>query len=196
MSTTTSTVPAWLYIETLPSLDSLTSTLLGTGAAPAVQLRFDASGRSASAGNSVRKLPAVPLTAVTLAAMPVAVAGIVQLPFAPHTSAVWVLSAAMGVERGPTFSGAGLVSIRRHGTIDTRAEAPELPLPPPNATCVAPMLAATMPPSTITRCALFMSSPFESSDVVVRPASAFGAHLSALNIFLTRTQISITYTWG
>ena len=87
--------------------------------------------------------------------------GIVQLPLVPHTVAVWVLVAARGVDSGPTFSGAGRVSIKRHGTIDTKADAPELP-PPPNATCVTPMLAATMPPSTIARCALFMGSPFES----------------------------------
>src|SRR5215218_1725889 len=171
MSTTTLTLPAWLYSETLPSADSLTSTLLGTGAAPAVQLRFDASGRSASAGKSVRKLAAVPLTAVTLAAMPVAVAGIVQLPLVPHTEAVNVLSAAIGVERPPTLSGAGRVSSRRHGTIDTSAEGAELLPPLPNATDVPPMLAATMPPSTITRCFLFMNVRLSScrTRMSVRP---------------------------
>src|SRR4029079_3929031 len=104
------------------------------------------------------------------------------------------LSAASGVARGPTLSGAGLVSIRRHGTIDTSADGEEVPLPLPNATDVAPMLAATMPPSTITRCALFMSSPFELSDVVARPATPFGAHATRLNVFLTYVTCSAATT--
>jgi hypothetical protein len=151
-----------LYRESLPSLESLTVTLLAVGAAPAVQFRFDASGRSASAGKRVRKLAAVPLTAVTLASIPVAEVGTVQCPLVPQTSVVYVLFAPSGVARGPTLSVPGRVSISRHGTIGTSTEADELPPPLPNATDVPPMLAATMPPSTITRCALFMSvRPFE-----------------------------------
>ena len=65
-----------------------------------------------------------------------------------------------GVERGPTLSVPGRVSIKRQGTIDTKTEGAEPPFPLPNATCVPPMQAASAPPSTITRCDLFMKLAF------------------------------------
>ena len=58
-----------------------------------------------------------------------------------------------------------------------------MPPPLPNATDVPPMLAATMPPSTITRCALFMRFAFRVADVDVRSATHFGAHSDDLTYF-------------
>jgi hypothetical protein len=54
---------------------------LGVGGEPATQFRLDASGRTASDGQIVRKLEAVPPSAVTFIETAVAVAGTVQFPF-------------------------------------------------------------------------------------------------------------------
>jgi hypothetical protein len=68
----------------------------------------------------VRKAAAVGLTEVTLAVMPVAVVGMVQLPLAPHTVKVWVSCAPSGVARMQTFTpGSGLVSASRQGAMGT-----------------------------------------------------------------------------
>ena len=79
---------------------------------------LDACGLAASAGNTVRKLDAVPLTTVVFIMMPEAVAGIVQLPFDPWTVISYSLLAPTGVLRGPTFV-PGRVSSRRQGVIGT-----------------------------------------------------------------------------
>ena len=57
------------------------STLLGVGAWPGPQLRFDEVGRAAPAGHNWRKLGAVPPTDVTLSATPVADCGMLHSPF-------------------------------------------------------------------------------------------------------------------
>src|SRR3954469_8781062 len=118
MSTITSTVPALLKALTAAVLDSPTVTWLGVGAPFATQFRFDDSGCDASAGKAVRKLGAVGLTAVTFDTMPVAVVGIVHLPFAPQTAKVAVSPDPSGVLRGPTTV-AARVSTRRQGVIGT-----------------------------------------------------------------------------
>ena len=121
MSKITSTDPCSLNTLILPSVESPTLTWLGVGGLPATQFRFDAFGNDASAGNTVRKLVAVPLTVVRLETIPVAVVGIVQLPFVPHTAKVASSSAPIGVERLPTVF-AARVSNNRHGTIGTTEE--------------------------------------------------------------------------
>ena len=55
-----------------PVAESATLTWFGIGGSPAVQFRFEECGRAESEGNTVRKLFCVPLTVVTLAAMPFA----------------------------------------------------------------------------------------------------------------------------
>src|SRR5882672_5849235 len=101
----------------LPSAtDNLTSTLLGVGGEPGTQLRLEANGRGeTSDGQMVRKLPAVPPTAVTFIATAVASAGMSQRPLAPRTACVYVSPAPSGVARGPTVSGAGRRSNNLHG---------------------------------------------------------------------------------
>src|SRR6476661_8401755 len=106
----------------LPSADSLTSTLLGVGGEPGTQLRFEAKGRGeTSDGQIVRKLPAVPPTAVTFIATAVASAGMLQRPLAPRTGCVYVSPGLSGVAREPTVSGAGRKSNNLHGEIGTNA---------------------------------------------------------------------------
>ena len=62
---------------------------------------------------------AVGAIAVTFITRPVASAGMVQLPFEPRTEIVCVSLPPMGVERLPTLSAPGRVSMMRHGTIGT-----------------------------------------------------------------------------
>src|SRR6478609_1799559 len=102
MSTITSTDPNWLNTLISPVGESPTLSWFGFAGSPASQFWFDVTGRVASAGNTVRKLLAVPLMVVTLAAIPVAVLGIVQLPFVPHTRKVAASPAPIGVVRDPT----------------------------------------------------------------------------------------------
>jgi hypothetical protein len=64
---------------------------------------------------------------VTFIDTAVAPVGIVQLPFAPHTVATNVSLAPTGVDLGPAVSGAGRVSIKRHGVIGTNDDAPGEP---------------------------------------------------------------------
>lgn len=55
--------------------------------------------------------------------MPVALVGIVQLPFVPYTANVTTSAARIGSANVPTVSGEGRVSTSRHGTIGTNADA-------------------------------------------------------------------------
>ena len=96
-----------------------------TGWIDGCQLTFDVRPRSASAGNTVRKLDSVALSTVTLAAIEVAVDGMMQSPLVPDTDSVAVSSGPIGVVLLPT-SEAGRVSTKRHGTIDTNDDADEL----------------------------------------------------------------------
>src|SRR3954471_20279059 len=116
MSRMMSTLPEELNTLTAPDTDRATVTWLGVGAPPETTLRLDAVGLGASEGNNVTKPGAVGPTAVALAAIPVAPAGIVQFPFVPVTCRTTVSPGPMGVARLPTLSGAGRVSARRHGT--------------------------------------------------------------------------------
>ena len=59
---------------------------------------------------------------VTFDEIPVAEAGISQLPLTPHTANSTVSAAANAVDLEPT-SVAGRVSTNRHGTIGTNADA-------------------------------------------------------------------------
>jgi hypothetical protein len=97
MSMTTSTRPRLLNTFTLPSPDSFTVTEFATGACPALKFIFDAYGRSASAGNTVRYEPADGSTTVTFAEIPVAVLGMEQFPLVPHTVNGTVSPAPTGV---------------------------------------------------------------------------------------------------
>src|SRR5258706_8342053 len=56
--------------------------------------------------------------------MPVAVFGIVQLPFVPRTANVTTSPAPSADARAPTWSAPDLVSASRHGTIGTYDDAP------------------------------------------------------------------------
>ena len=46
----TSTLPALLYAAMVPVFDSATVTWFGVGAPPAIELRFEVTGRGASGG--------------------------------------------------------------------------------------------------------------------------------------------------
>ena len=116
------TSPARLNTRNAPSTDSWTSTLFGVGGAPATQFRLEANGRAASAGHTVRKLEAVPPTAVTFIATAVAEPGIEQLPLAPCTRSRSSPPGPTGVATSPTVSGAGRVSTSRQGGIGTRTD--------------------------------------------------------------------------
>jgi hypothetical protein len=136
-----------------PVGESWTSTLFGVGGAPATQLRLDASGRAALAGQIVRKLAAVPPTAVTFMATAVAVDGMTQLPFVPCTRCVNTPPAGSGVETLPTVSGAGRVSRSRHGAIGTNDDA----VPPASPhTCTAPIIAVPTAAATAIATARFI----------------------------------------
>src|SRR4029079_10614746 len=91
------------------------------GGLDGTQLRFDDSGLPASAGQTVRKLAPVGLTAVVFVAIPTAVPGIVQFPLLPHTWNVTVSAAPSGVPRPPTWS-VDRVSTRRQGVIGTNVD--------------------------------------------------------------------------
>src|SRR4029079_15125956 len=123
MSTITSTDPNWLNPLISPVAESPTLSWFGLAESPTSQFWFDVSGLVASAGNTVRKLLAVPLFVVTLPTIPVAGLGIVQLPFLPHTRNVAASPAPIGVWRVPTVSGLTRVSNKRQGTIGTTDEA-------------------------------------------------------------------------
>ena len=66
-------------------------------------------------------------TAVTLVAMPVAVFGIVQLPFVPQTWNVAISPVVIGRLRAPTVSGNARVSASRHGAMGTYTLAVPVP---------------------------------------------------------------------
>src|SRR6478672_3241063 len=84
-STITSTVPALLYRFSRPDASRPVVTWFGVAAWPATQLRLLASGRALSAGHTVKKLPAVAFTVVTLSTAPVAVGDSArQLPKLPR----------------------------------------------------------------------------------------------------------------
>src|SRR4051794_26147112 len=102
MSMITSTLPLLLNTFTAPAADSPTVTWFGVGELVAVQFRLDARGLGSSAGNRVRKLDAVGLAIVVLVAIPVAVVGMVQLPFVPHTANVAVSPGPREVPLEPT----------------------------------------------------------------------------------------------
>ena len=93
-----------------------TVTAFDTGGSPATQLTFAVSGRSTSAGNTVRNDAADGLTTATFITSPTASAGITQLPFVPRTVIVCVSSDPSGVDRDPTVS-VDRVSMIRHGVI-------------------------------------------------------------------------------
>ena len=118
----TSTVPAWLKTLIAPVVDNPTVTWFAIGGLDAGQLRFDVCPRSASAGNTARKLDAVGLSIVTFAVIAVAADGMTQSPFVPTTARVAVSSDPIGVILVPTVE-PGRVSAKRHGTIDTNADA-------------------------------------------------------------------------
>ena len=140
-----STLPLRLNRLIDPSADSLTSTLFGVGGAPAIQLRLELSGRGESAGQMVRKLAAVPPTAVTFIATAVAVVGIVQLPFVPWTRCVITPPAGIGIALVPMLSPPGRVSNKRHGSTGMSTEA--VPPEPPADTWIAPI---EIPPTAAT----------------------------------------------
>ena len=98
---------------------SRTSTLFGVGGAPAAQFRLEASGRGASDGQIVRKLAAVPPTAVTFMATAVASEGTPQFPFWPCTICTITPPGPIAVATGPTLSSPGLVSNKRQGGTGT-----------------------------------------------------------------------------
>ena len=91
---------------------------------------------------------------MTLAAIAVAVTGIVQPPFVPHTANLTVSAAPTGVCRSPTPL-SPRVSAKRHGTIGTSAngvsvpDAPTCRITPIPATVAAKTAAAT--PTCTTR---------------------------------------------
>ena len=85
MSIITSTPPEWLKALIAPPADNATVTWFGTGGPMAAQLRFETFGNAASAGKTARNDVAVGLAAVTLEAIPVAEAGMLQPPFEPVT---------------------------------------------------------------------------------------------------------------
>src|SRR5262245_26845658 len=117
----TSTDPAGLKALMAPLAERPTVTWFGVGGLDGIQFRFDESGLSASAGQTVRKLAAVGLTAVVLVAIATALLGIVQFPLVPHTWNVTVSPGPIGTPRGPTFSVAR-VSASRHGVMGTNVD--------------------------------------------------------------------------
>src|SRR4051794_24615889 len=100
MSMITSTLPALLNRLIAPVADNPTVTAFGMGALDEVQLRFDDKGRGTSAGNTVRYESESGLSTVTLVPIPVALVGIEQWPFVPHTWKVTVSLAVNGLDRG------------------------------------------------------------------------------------------------
>ena len=121
----------------MPDADSLTSTLLGVGDAPANQFICEMTGSDgASLGKMVRKLATVPWVTVTFNETARAVVGISQFPLAPHTLMTYVSAGPSGVARGPTLSEVFRMSIKRQGTIGTNPSCPVAPAP--EAICTPP----------------------------------------------------------
>ena len=104
-----------------------------------------------SEGNTVKKLDDDGTITVTFADTPVAEAGITQLPFEPVTCTTNVSFTPIGVDCGPTVSGAGLVSINRHGVIGTNDDADDEPAADDVNTPPAPNTTATAAPKPTQR---------------------------------------------
>src|SRR4051812_40369938 len=95
-------------------------------------------GRSPPEAYRVRKPASVGSVMVRLTEIPVASAGIEQLPWAPVTPITATSPGPSGVLRSPTWYGAGRVSIKRHGVIGVSQEPPGVAAPARSTTNPAP----------------------------------------------------------
>jgi hypothetical protein len=137
-----------LKAEIAPVDERATVTALGSAGVPAAKLRLDAFGRLTSLGQIVTYDDDVGDTAVTLALIPVAVPGIVQLPLVPRTAKVAVSLAPSAPLRAPTLSAPGRVSANRHGVIGINelgvpVASARVAIATPLATAIDPTIAAS-----------------------------------------------------